>query len=585
MKALPDKTEGTDDVGNSTVATNVIDKRSTAVLECDNVIEILSSESEDGEEVLVPGVGKEQGEEEEEEEVVNSKPHKSIKKHKKHHHHHYDEHGTRIRKKHKKRSKQESRPIFLWAKQEETKIKEIFIEEFHPGIKLVKTNGVWASTPKSRVLAAAQSRSSIAGHVSETPRDGNESVPRPDRIKESTKTGESILVDLNDNSIDFVDTISSDEADDEEQTRAKIDRALEMIDQDPALMCDVKIPLSTVETASAIKLPEGTTIHQIKSENVVVCGAVSATTPSPPPLLSETPTMQCKLGELTIMTQQQQQNEPLNLETVSKRSALEIRLQEPPIKKKRVEKSPPAQQPLAGEQVKREWDPLSELKEVLSNPELSVPDPLLVPRARLAALVASPATEIPKLLREPSLLPPPPPDPDLLAVSLSHLRSILQQQPGYADDRKSDGNQSSNIDQFLWLSYLSKDMTGVDADLMSTMLSFILPNSTTAQQSFSYPQDKNQWNDMYYDSNIEPPYGSTASYSKSDDCCASVSPLPPPPPPLAQILPPSQQPQPLLLPPPPPPPPPPPLPLPSSPRRLLRPTTHRNTTVVRFGYQ
>uniref|UniRef100_A0A2S2NBW2 Uncharacterized protein n=1 Tax=Schizaphis graminum TaxID=13262 RepID=A0A2S2NBW2_SCHGA len=572
MKALPEKTEGTDDVDDGTVDANVIDERGNAVLECDNVIEILSSESEAEEKVQFHSEEEEEQEEEEEEEeeeekeVIYSKSRRSKKKHKKHHHHHHHHHhhehgGTRIRKKHKKRSKEGSGPIFLWAKKEESKILKIYCEDYDPGIKLVKTNGVWSSTPRSRVLAAAQSRSSVSGHIDvrevrETPNDRDESVeqnPRPDnRITSS----EPILVDLNDNSIDFVDTISSDEEDDEEQTRARIDRALEMIDQDPALMSDVKISLPTIETTSAIKLPEGTTIHQIKTENVTVCATISVTTPPPPPpppppalpLLSETSTM-CNVGELTITTQQQ--NEPLNLETVSKRSALEIRLQEPPLKKKRVDKSPPAQPPLVSGHVKREWDPLSELKEVLSDPCLSVPDPLLVPRARLAALVASPATEIPKLLREPSLLPPPPPDPDLLAVSLSHLRSILQQQPGYADDRKSDGNQSSNIDQMLWLSYLSKDMTGVDADLISTMLSILLPNSTTAQQSFSYPQDKNQWNDMYYDGNIEPPYSSTPGYSKSDDCCASVSPLPPPPP-LPQILPSTQQPHTLLLPPPPP---------------------------------
>ncbi|XP_025208827.1 bromodomain-containing protein 4-like [Melanaphis sacchari] len=584
MKALPDKTESSDDVDNSTVDANVIDERGTAVLEYENVIEILSSDSETEEKAQVCGEEEEEEEEVEEEEeegkqgeqekeeqeleegekeeAVSSKPRKSKKKHKKHHHHHHHHHhhendDTRTRKKHKKRSKQESGPIFLWAKKEESQILKVYCEDYDAGIKLVKTNGVWTSSPRSRVLAAVQARSSNGGHinVSETPIDSNESImqiPQPDdRIKESSKNCEPILVDLNDNSIDFVDTISSEEEDDEEQTRARIDRALEMIDQDPALMSDVKIPLPTVETTSAIKLPEGTTIHQIKAENVAACETVSVATPSPPPLLlSETPMMQCKLGELTITTQQQQQNEPLNLETVSKRSALEIRLQEPPLKKKRVDKSPPAQPPLAVGQVKREWDPLSELKEVLSDPGLSVPDPLLVPRARLAALVSSPATEIPKLLREPLVLPPPPPDPDLLAVSLSHLRSMLQQHPGYADDRKSDSNQSSNIDQILWLSYLSKDMTGVDADLISTMLSILLPNSTTAQQSFSYPQDKNQWNNLYYDGNIETPYGSTPGFSKSDDCCAPVSPLPPPLP-LPQILPAPQQPHPLLLPPPP----------------------------------
>lgn len=544
MKASLDKTVDTDNVDNATADANVVGDSSTAVLECDDVI-VLSSESEaDEEETRVRGgeeVEQEQEEVEEEEEDEVSRPRKSKKKHKKRHHG-----GSRVGRKHKKRPKQGSGAIFLWAKKEETEIVKVYCEDYDPGIKLTKTNGVWSSSPRSKVLAAAQSRSSVCLDAGESQNACDESAQhktRPDdRIP---KSGEPILVDLNDNSIDFVDTISSGEDDEEVNTRAGIHQALEVMERDPELMSDVKIPLPTIDATAAIKLPEGTTIHQIKVENVANNGAVSGTTP---PLLSpKTSPVQRKLGEVTITSQQQ--NEPLNLETVSKRSALEIRLQEPPLKRKRVDMLP-AQPPLAGRQVKREWDPLSELKEVLSNPGLSVPDPLLVPRARLAALVASPATEIPKLLRKPSKLPPPMPDhDDLLAVSLSHLRSILQQQPGYADDRKPDSNQQSNIDQMVWLSYLSKDMSGVDTDLISTMLSILLPNSTTAQQSFSYPQDKSQWNDMYYDGNIEPPYGSTPGYSKSVDYCASVSPLPPPPPPLPQILPPMQQSHPLLVPP------------------------------------
>lgn len=75
-----------------------------------------------------------------------------------------------------------------------------------------------------------------------------------------------------------------------------------------------------------------------------------------------------------------------------------------------------------------ETDPIVQLKQVLSNPELVVPDPLLVPRARLPALVASPASEIPRLLMEKKIAEPPRPpvtDPDMLVVSLSHLRSLL----------------------------------------------------------------------------------------------------------------------------------------------------------------
>lgn len=74
-------------------------------------------------------------------------------------------------------------------------------------------------------------------------------------------------------------------------------------------------------------------------------------------------------------------------------------------------------------------DPLEQLKDVLANPKYSVPDPLLVPKARLSALVSSPGKEIPRLLARRaqdlsyfSILS----DPDVLVVSLSHLQSLIK---------------------------------------------------------------------------------------------------------------------------------------------------------------
>lgn len=521
MKALPNKTVAEDtDVDTDGDAIGV---RSTRV-KYKGVIEIFSSDSETGEDAAVWHRNKASGKKSEEDLVLEDEDHehcgrrgKSKKKHKKHHHHdkRNDSAGD-FRKKYKKQKIQVD-PIFLWAQKRETKIVRVVCESIDSltRIRLVKKDGVWTSKPRSKVL---QSRSSVCENDGKSkitraePKKQNASKPPEENPKEGEKT---FGVDVNDNPIEFVEAICSE--DDEAEQRARIDRALEMIEQDPTLLDDVKIMLPTMETAT-IKLPEGTTIHQVKSEHPAISESVSIKTPS-----DETST-RCTYGELTI-TSQQQQNEPLNLETVGKRSALEIRLQQPPLKKKRLVVQPaprPRPQLQIGEPVKREWGPLSELKEVLSDPGLSVPDPLLVPRARLAALVASPATEIPKLLQTAQSvmsLPPPPPDPDLLAVSLSHLRSIMQQQPGFADER----DQQSNIDQMLWLSYLSKDMTSADAELL---LSLLLP-PTADQQSFSYAQQKNQWSDIYYGGNLATPYsGSTPGYNKSDECCASISPLP-----------------------------------------------------------
>lgn len=81
-------------------------------------------------------------------------------------------------------------------------------------------------------------------------------------------------------------------------------------------------------------------------------------------------------------------------------------------------------------------DPLTQLRLLISNPEWKLPDPILVPKDRLNAVLASPAREIPLLLTTrpelrlpeafafPSILQ----DPDILVISFAQLESILQKQ-------------------------------------------------------------------------------------------------------------------------------------------------------------
>lgn len=533
MKALPEITVSQDNVSTDVA----IAERGAVVNHDGSVIEINSSaESENNEVAVVDDERRiENLEDRREEEENRERRSKSKKKHKKHHHKHHHN-SSHIRKKRKKRNKEvEVGPIFLWAHKKESEIVKVVCEDYDPHnrLRLVKTGGVWTSKPRSKVLAAAQSRSTVCKYENESQKDTDEESVQGLEKRPKEKPGEKKHVDVNDNSIelienpfDFVENSFSEV--EEEEDRSRIDKALKMIDQDPTIMEEVRITLPAIETG-AIKLPEGTTIHQVKTEDTNK-RPITTTSPLSPPLSPVNNSLaQCTYGELTITAQQQLQNEPLNLETTGKRTALETRLQEPPFKKKRVVQQP--QPTLVNEPVKREWDPLAELKEVLSDPNLSVPDPLLVPRGRLAALVASPATEIPKLLQKPSILPPPP-DPDLFAVSLSNLRSILQQTPGFTDERKAtDSSQQSNIEHMLWLSYLSsKEMSGVDNELISSVLSILLPNEeTVASQPYSYAQQKNQWNDVFYGSNLAPPpYNTTPGYNKTDDCsCASVSPLSP----------------------------------------------------------
>lgn len=83
-----------------------------------------------------------------------------------------------------------------------------------------------------------------------------------------------------------------------------------------------------------------------------------------------------------------------------------------------------------------EIDALTQLKQVLADTSLKVPDPMLVPKDRLSLILSSPAKEIPRLLKQrpelrlpealayPHLLQ----DPDILVITLSQLHTIIQKQ-------------------------------------------------------------------------------------------------------------------------------------------------------------
>lgn len=83
-----------------------------------------------------------------------------------------------------------------------------------------------------------------------------------------------------------------------------------------------------------------------------------------------------------------------------------------------------------------EMDPLTQLKQVLSDTTLNVPDPMLVPKDRLSQLLSSPGREIPRLLKHrpelrlpealayPHLLQ----DPDILVITLAQLETIIHKQ-------------------------------------------------------------------------------------------------------------------------------------------------------------
>lgn len=78
-------------------------------------------------------------------------------------------------------------------------------------------------------------------------------------------------------------------------------------------------------------------------------------------------------------------------------------------------------------------DPLTQLKQLLADGNINVPDPMLVPKDRFTQILTNPATEIPKLLKErpelrlPDALAYPHimQDPNMLVLNIHHLQSIL----------------------------------------------------------------------------------------------------------------------------------------------------------------
>ncbi|XP_031616932.1 probable serine/threonine-protein kinase DDB_G0282963 [Contarinia nasturtii] len=97
-------------------------------------------------------------------------------------------------------------------------------------------------------------------------------------------------------------------------------------------------------------------------------------------------------------------------------------------------------------------DPLTQLRLLINNPEWKLPDPILVPKNRLNAVLASPAREIPLLLTTrpelrlpeafayPSILQ----DPDILVISFAQLETIIRKQSEFMKDADPNRNLTSN---------------------------------------------------------------------------------------------------------------------------------------------
>lgn len=120
----------------------------------------------------------------------------------------------------------------------------------------------------------------------------------------------------------------------------------------------------------------------------------------------------------------------------------DIQKSEPEIKT--AEKSVVAETPRLLELLKNDSDPdpLTQLKQLLADSSVVVPDPMLVPKDRFSQILTHPGTEIPKLLKErpelrlPEALAYPHimQDPNMLVLNIHHLESILSSKASqYAD--------------------------------------------------------------------------------------------------------------------------------------------------------
>lgn len=225
------------------------------------------------------------------------------------------------------------------------------------------------------------------------------------------------------------------------------------------------IPRSPSQNSEAIQSPQPS--------------GIPAVPPSPDIMPSATPTSKTKAvflesllsnnnnqkialnSEVTII----RQNEPLDLGRCRKSASPTVTCSEeatdciePPTKKfkpeditlktlldaesskaeseKTVEKIPDTPRLLELLKTDSEPDPLTQLRQIVNDTSVNVPDPMLVPKEKLSSIISHPGKEIPKLLKQrpelrlpealayPHLLQ----DPDILVITLQQLETIIMKQ-------------------------------------------------------------------------------------------------------------------------------------------------------------
>ncbi|XP_050514953.1 uncharacterized protein LOC126890146 [Diabrotica virgifera virgifera] len=150
---------------------------------------------------------------------------------------------------------------------------------------------------------------------------------------------------------------------------------------------------------------------------------------------SASPTITCSEEINSSLSQLEPPAKKIKSVDITLKNLLDAECQNTNTEKKNAEKNMSTETPKLLEllQTESEVEPLIQLKQLLSDPTIDVPDPILVPKERFSQILLHPGSEIPKLLKErpelrlPQALAYPHimQDPNMLVINIHHLESIL----------------------------------------------------------------------------------------------------------------------------------------------------------------
>ncbi|XP_023025617.1 uncharacterized protein [Leptinotarsa decemlineata] len=171
---------------------------------------------------------------------------------------------------------------------------------------------------------------------------------------------------------------------------------------------------------------------------------------------SASPTVTCS-EEANNSTSEEPPAKKMKTGNITLKNLLNTHTQDTQADEKSREKNFTADTPRLLELLKNdtEVDPLTQLKQLLSDPSVDVPDPMLVPKDQFSSILTHPGTEIPRLLRErpelrlPEALAYPHimQDPNMLVLNIHHLESILSSKNAQDSDEISKPSSEPSLEK------------------------------------------------------------------------------------------------------------------------------------------